>query len=146
MGSNDYERVQCSNRMWIVCRSEVDDFDVDSGDEDDHDFTDADAAIDRMLDELQDFQFVSLMLLLFIIVFSSLVLFDLCPVNYSHSENVPFIMLMCHTVSLCSFAMSRCNSLIQQCLLTTALFYTLQIHVNDCLPLICRVYFSTWPY
>lgn len=43
-------------------RSELDEIDVDSGgsaDEDENDFTDADAAIDRMLDELQDFQFVS---------------------------------------------------------------------------------------
>ena len=45
-------------------RSELDDndFNMDSSgsaDEDDHDFTDADAAIDRMLDELQDFTFVS---------------------------------------------------------------------------------------
>jgi len=30
---------------------------IKSADEDEHDFTDADAAIDRMLDELQDFQF-----------------------------------------------------------------------------------------
>ena len=46
------------NEKTTLCRSEVDDFDVDSADEDEHDFTDADAAIDRMLDELQDFQFV----------------------------------------------------------------------------------------
>ena len=49
----------------IFFRSEFDEFDhnTDSGgsaDEDDHDFTDADAAIDRMLDELQDFTLVSI--------------------------------------------------------------------------------------
>ena len=49
----------------IYFRSEIDDFDVDSADEDDHDFTDADAAIDRMLDELQDFQIVCYFVSLF---------------------------------------------------------------------------------
>ena len=33
-----------------------------STDQEDHDFTDADAAIDRMLDELQDFQIVRIVM------------------------------------------------------------------------------------
>ncbi len=55
--------------LFYFYRAELDDFDFQisqnndsggSGDEDDHDFTDADDAIEKMLDELQEFQFVSM--------------------------------------------------------------------------------------